>query len=262
MKRSHFAGLSREARVASLAAVLTAAGAICFDAGWRTAGIALLLAAGAIAIAFYLGVVRPATLPRDAVLMLRIAGALREDAPRSPIEQLRSRGLPTLFHLRQALEAAAADPAVKTVVVEILAPTIGLATAQELHGLLRALVAANKRVVAVLSGDNVSVRDYLLAAGAGEVVVNPDSAMLMLGVAAGGFFLKNALAKIGVEAQTLQWKEYKGAAEMFNREAMSPELRESPRRSSATGRRFWLKTSPPPAGSASNARGIWSVAVS
>ena len=32
---------------------------------------------------------------------------------------------------------------------------------------------------------------------------------------------------MGVEAQTLQWKEYKGAAEMFNRDAMSPEVRES-----------------------------------
>lgn len=227
MKRTPFQGLSREARVASMAAVLIAIGAICFDAGWRTAGIVLLVAAAAIVIAFYLGVVRPAALPRDAVLMIRIADGLREDAPRSPIEQLRSRGLPTLFHLRHALEAAATDPAVKTVVVEILAPAIGLATAQEIHGLLRKIVAAKKRVVAVLSGDNVTVRDYLLASGAGEVVINPDSAMLMLGVAAGGFFLKNAIAKIGVEAQTLQWKEYKGAAEMFNREAMSPELRES-----------------------------------
>ena len=50
---------------------------------------------------------------------------------------------------------------------------------------------------------------------------------MMLGVAAGGFFLSNALDKLGVEAQTLQWKEYKGAAETFTRETMSPEVRES-----------------------------------
>jgi protease-4 len=46
-------------------------------------------------------------------------------------------------------------------------------------------------------------------------------------VAAGSLFVRDALAKFGVEAQTLQWKEYKGAAEMFSRDAMSPELRES-----------------------------------
>jgi len=73
----------------------------------------------------------------------------------------------------------------------------------------------------------VTVRDYLIACGASEVVINPDTALMMLGAALGSFFLRNALGKLGVEAQTLQWKEYKGAAEIFNRETMSPEVRES-----------------------------------
>ena len=110
------------------------------------------------------------------------------------------------------------DPKLTAIIAEISAPSIGLATAQELHDLLRAAVAAKKRVVAVLAGDNVTVRDYLIACGASEIVINPDTAMMMLGAAAGGFFLRNALGKLGVEAQTLQWKEYKGAAEMFNRD--------------------------------------------
>lgn len=219
--------LAREVRVASSVAVLIALGAIALDRDWRAAGVALLLAAVAIAAAFYTIAVRPARLPKDAALMLRIADGLREDLPRSPLEQLRGRGQPTLFHLRCALEAAARDRALKTVVLEVSAPAIGLATAQELHDLLRAIVAAGKRVVAVMSGDSITVRDYLLACGASEVVANPDSALMMLGVAAGGYFLKNALAKAGVEAQTLQWKEYKGAAEIFNRDGMSPEVRES-----------------------------------
>ena len=221
------AGLSREARVASAIAVMIALGAICFDVGWRNSGIGLIGVAIAAAAAFYLLVVRPARIPRDAALILRIADGMREEGPRSPLEQLRSRGQPTLFHMRQALEAAAVDARINTVIVEIVAPGIGLATAQELHDLLRAIVAAKKRVVAVLSGDSVTLRDYLLACGASEIVVNPDSAMMMLGVATGGLFLKGAFAKLGVEAQTLQWKEYKGAAETFSRESMSPELRES-----------------------------------
>jgi protease-4 len=219
--------LSREVRIAVLTAVLIAAGAICFGAGWRASAIALFAAAAGVVAAFQLFVVRPAKIPRDAALSIRIAGGIREDAPRSPLDQLRSRGMPTLYQLRLALEAAAADPGLKTVVVELADAGAGLATAQELHDLLRAIAAAGKRVVAVLSGDSVSVRDYLIACGANEIIINPDSAMMMLGVSAGSFFLRNALAKIGVEAQTLQWKEYKGAAETFSREAMSPELRES-----------------------------------
>jgi protease-4 len=227
MKLPGSIALSRDARLALITAVLAAAGAIGVDRGWYVAGALLWLAAAAAVAAFYLLIKRPARIPKDAVLTIRIADGLREDAPRSPLEQLRSRGAATLFHIRQALEAVRTDPKVRTVIVEIAAPGIGLATAQELHDLLRALVTAGKRVVAVLSGDQVTIRDYLLASGAGEIVVNPDSAILMLGMAAGGVFLKDALVRLGVEAQTLQWKEYKGAAETFNRTSMSPELRES-----------------------------------
>ena len=219
--------IGRTFRVGIAATLLLLLAAAIFGFGWHATGIAVALLAVAIVAAFFFLVVRPARIPDNAVLTLRIADGMREDGPRSPLEQLRSRGHPTLYHLRRALEAAALDPALKTIIVEISAPSIGLATAQELHDLLRAAVAANKRVVALLTGDNVTVRDYLVACGAGEIVINPDTALMMLGAAAGGLFLRNALARIGIEAQTLQWKEYKGAAEMFNRDAMSPELRES-----------------------------------
>src|SRR5229473_2270495 len=187
MNVSRFEGLtlSREARLGSLVAVLIALGAICFDLGWRAAGIILFVIAAVVVAAYVAFIVRPARIPKDAVLTLRIADGIREDAPRSPLEQLRSRGLPTLYHVRLALEAAATDTAVRTVIVEISSPAIGLATAQEIHDLLRAVGAA------------------------------------------GSLFLRNALKNLKVEAQTLQWKEYKGAAEMFTRDAMSPELRES-----------------------------------
>lgn len=221
------AKLTRETRVAILVAVLFALGTIALDLGWRATGLACVVAAVALAVAFYLFVIRPSRIPRDAVLTVRLAGGIREDAPRSALEQLRSRGAATLFDIRNALEAAAADSRVKALLVEISSPGLGLATAHELHDLLRAVVAAGKRVIAVLGGDQITLRDYLIACGASEIVANPDSALMMLGLSAGSLFLTNALNRIGVHAQTLQWKEYKGAAEMFTRETMSPELRES-----------------------------------
>jgi protease-4 len=219
--------LSREVRLGIVSALLLVIGGVMFAYGLRATGGVVIALAAALVAAFYFLVARPAQIPNDSILTFRIAEGMREDAPRSPLEQLRGRGQPTLHQLRRALEAAAVDSKVAAIIVEISAPSIGLATAQELHDLLRAVVASKKRVVAVLAGDNVTVRDYLVACGAGEVVINPDTALMMLGAAAGGLFLHNALGKLGVEAQTLQWKEYKGAAEMFNREAMSPEVRES-----------------------------------
>jgi protease-4 len=219
--------LSRETRVGVVTGILVLIGAVAVACRWHATGIFLIVLAAALVAAFYFLVARPSRIPDDAILTIRIGDGMREDAPRSPLEQLRSLGQPTLYHLRRALEAAATDPKLTAIIAEISAPSIGLATAQELHDLLRAAAAANKRVVAVLAGDNVTVRDYLIACGAGEVVINPDTALMMLGAALGSFFLRKALGKLGVEAQTLQWKEYKGAAEVFNRETMSPEVRES-----------------------------------
>jgi protease IV len=218
---------TRETRVATLVAILIAAGTILLNHGWHTIGVVSFVAAIGLTAAFYLLVMRPSRIPHDAVLTLRLAGGIREDAPRSPLEQLRSRGVATLFDIRNAFEAAATDGRLRGVLVEICAPGFGLATAHELHELLRELVSKGKRVVAVLSGDQVTPRDYLIACGAGEVVANPDSALMMLGLSAGSFFLTDALNKLGIQVQTLQWKEYKGAAEMFTRQSMSPEVRES-----------------------------------
>ncbi|HUY19715.1 MAG TPA: signal peptide peptidase SppA [Candidatus Binataceae bacterium] len=215
------------ARVAIIAAVLAALGLLAIHLDAPRSGVALLLIAVAI-VAAYLGlVVRPARMPRDATLTIHLEGSLREYAPRSLIDQLRGRSFPTLDDVRTALEAAARDPGLRAVIVELGALNIGLATAQELHDLLAAVKRAGKRVVAVMAGDQASVREYLVAAGASKIVVNPDTALMLLGVAAGNLFLKLALDKAQIEAQTLQWKEYKGAAEMFSRETMSPPLRES-----------------------------------
>ncbi len=219
--------IGREARLAIVSAALVAAGAVCFGAGWRESGVALIALAAALVATFYLTVARPARIPAGAVLTIRIGDEMREDGARSPLEQLRSRGQPTLNQVRRALEGAASDRKLAGIIVELSAPSIGLATARELHDLLRAASAAKKRVVAVVAGEGLTPRDYLIACGAGEIVVNPDTALMMLGAAAGGLFLRDALARLGVQAQTLQWKEYKGAAEMFSRDSMSPELRES-----------------------------------
>jgi protease-4 len=218
---------SRELRLAILVAIVAALGIAACSYGKWTLGPALIAAAISMVAAFWYLVVRPARVPGDAVVMIRLAGPLNEDAHLSPLQSLIRPSALTLYHLRYALEAAASDPGVRAVVVEIAGLEAGMATALELNRLLGAIRAAGKRVVAILTGDTTGVRDYLVAAGAGEIVANPDTMFTMLGVAAGNVFLKSALDKLNIQVQTLQWKEYKGAAEMVNRDAMSPEMRES-----------------------------------
>ena len=230
MKKSFLKDLwiSREFRIAILAAILFALGAFACAAGDWKIGVALIVAGGAVVAAFWFIVVRPARLPRDAVITINLGGAIHEDPRRSALQQLTGGGgALSLRHLRYGLEALATDTSVRAVIVHITGTETGLATAHELHRLIRAVSRSGKRVTALLTGDSPSVRDYLIAAGADQIVANPDVMLTMLGVAMGNPFVKGALEKAGVRAQTLQWKEYKGAGEMFTRDAMSPAVRES-----------------------------------
>ncbi len=57
--------------------------------------------------AFWFAVVRPAQIPRGAVVMVRLAGPIEEDVTRSPLDQLMRRGAQSLDHLRYVFESAA-----------------------------------------------------------------------------------------------------------------------------------------------------------
>ena len=218
---------TRIVRVAALCAILLALAMVSFSFGRTSVGATLLILAIAMATAFFVFVIRPARIPRDAVLTIRLAGTLPEEPHRSLVDQLRGRAFPALSHLRYVLEEVRRDPMVRAVIVEVAGIDNGLATAEELHDLIRRVRESGKRVIAVLDGDDGGVRDYLVASAADEVICNPDTMLTMLGVSAGGVFLKRALEKVQVQVQTLQYKEYKGAAEMFSRDSMSGPLRES-----------------------------------
>lgn len=216
-----------EARVAVLCTILVILGTILvYYEFYVWAGISVASAV-AVILAFYFFVFRPARIPRGAVLMIKLAGALAEEPRRSPLESFFGRGAPSLYHVRGALENAREDPRLRAVIVEVAGFRNGLATAEELHELIGAVRDSGKRVVAVIQGELATAREYLIAAAANEIVANPDTIIAMLGVAARGVFLKRVLERLKVGVQTLQWKEYKGAGETLSREQMSPAVRES-----------------------------------
>jgi protease IV len=218
---------SRIVRIVTYCAILLLAAVVAFYFDRSFLGVLLILSAVVMVAAFFIFVIRPARIPRDAVLTIRLTGALPEEPHRSIVDQIRGRTSPVLSHLRYALTEVRRDPAIRALIIEVAGIDNGLATAEELHDLIRRVRESGKRVIAVLDSDFAGVRDYLVASAADEIVCNPDTMIAMLGVSAGGMFLKRALDKLHVQVQTLQYKEYKGAAETFSRETMSEPLRES-----------------------------------
>ena len=210
-----------------MAGALALIGAALLLWGWYWIGALILIAAIAAAAAYYFLIFRPARIPKDSLLRLRISGRVSEHSFGSIMDRLMGREFVTMHHLREALAHAAKDSSLAAVMVELAGASCGMASAQELHDLLAAVGRSGKRTIAVLDSEAAEPRDYLIASGAREIIANPDTTLMMLGVSAGSFFLKRALATAHVEAQTLQWKEYKGAGEITSREHMSPEVRES-----------------------------------
>ena len=101
--------LSREVRLGIIVAVLCAVGGVACAAGDWKIGIAILGVAAAMVAAFWFAIVRPAQIPHDAVVVIRLAGPIEEDVTRSPLDQIMRRGAQSLDHLRYALESAATD---------------------------------------------------------------------------------------------------------------------------------------------------------
>ncbi len=158
---------------------------------------------------------------------IELSGSLPEfaDTPRWWQRRLLSaHSPPSLHELRRQLQRIAADPHAQGVLLVINGLSVGWATLQSLADELDRFRAKNKRVVAfVLTLDNAG---YYAACAADEIIVPPTATWNVLGLHTEVQFLKDALAKVGIEAEVEAVSPYKSAGEMFVRSDISPENRE------------------------------------
>src|SRR5262249_54250256 len=148
---------------------------------------------------------------RGSVLVIRFEGDI-EDAPsESPLSFLGGGGggaFVSLYELRRLVEAAAKDDRIAGVLLEIGSIGSGFASVEEARGLISRLREAKKPVQAVLVGDFVEEKEYLLATAADRVTVSPEAGLLLNGLEAEVTFYRGTLDKLHVEPQFFQFKEY------------------------------------------------------
>ena len=101
---------------------------------------------------------------------------------------------------------------------------MGWSEIQEIHQQIELFHdAGGGRSAALLErADN---KTYYLASGTRRIYVTPSAVLDLIGLRAGGFFLKNLLDHLGIEPQLYSLGDYKSAAEMFTREKMSSPSR-------------------------------------
>lgn len=130
----------------------------------------------------------------------------------------------SLLDAVRAIDAAAADPAIKFIYMNTDDVSLSYSNAEEFRAALKRFRDSGKAIVAY--EENVTVPSYYLASVADKVIMNADGEAMMLGVASQNIFVKDLLDKLGVEVQLIRHGKYKAAGEMFIKNEMSPENRE------------------------------------
>ena len=146
------------------------------------------------------------------------------DPPRPLWQRLTSRQRLSVRELSQRFDLIASEPRIKGVVLHLRPVGMPMATLQDLRELVGKLREAGKRVVAW--APFYTTGTYYLACACDEILLMPTGTVQPMGFATTGMFLKEGLARFGIEADFIQISPYKSAADTLSKSKMSPELRE------------------------------------
>ncbi len=167
-------------------------------------------------------------------LVLELQGRLVEQDSRDALTRAlesqsnNATGQVQLRDVLAVINAAAADKKIERVLLDVDALSFGgHAAAYEVAAALRKLRESGKQIVVASRG--MSQSQYLLAAQANEIYLDPDGQGVMLeGLSAYRPYFREALQdKLGVDFHLFKVGEYKSAAEPFVRDSASPEAKEA-----------------------------------
>src|SRR5690606_38223532 len=167
-------------------------------------------------------------------LVLAPQGRLVEQYTTDPVSRALGRALGgqdagevQLRDLLRAIEAARGDDKIERVLLRLdgLQPS-GYASLRELAAALASLRESGKQVVAF--SENVGQGQYLLAAQADEVYLDPMGSLLLQGIGRYRQYFRQGLQdKLGVDVHLFRVGEYKSAAEPYVLDAASAESKEA-----------------------------------
>jgi protease-4 len=164
-------------------------------------------------------------LPGSMVLSLDLRGAIADSSNGQPGALIPRPA--TLMDILLALQDAGHDARVKGVVLRLGDGAVSLSQAQELTDALGRFRKTGKFVLAQANSFNgPGLGDYLTAAAADEIWMQPKSHFGTAGTGLGEVFLRGLLDKVQAQPQIAKRAEYKSAADMFMEKAMTAPDRE------------------------------------
>lgn len=166
-------------------------------------------------------------LQNNSVLDLRLSGVISERVPETdPFTSFMGRGglQMGLNDIVGAIRKAKNNDKIKGIYIDSRMMSASPATLSEIRKELLDFKESGKFVVAY--SDSYTQGGYYLASVADKVAINPQGMLDMHGLSSMPVFYKDALAKLGVEAQIFKVGTYKSAVEPFMQMEMSDASRE------------------------------------
>ncbi|KAF1701016.1 signal peptide peptidase SppA [Pseudoxanthomonas kaohsiungensis] len=173
-------------------------------------------------------------LQERTTLVIAPEGRLVEQFTADPVTRALARALGDrsaeeiqLRDLLRAIEEARDDKHIERVLLQLdkLQPS-GMASMREVAQALGELRASGKQVVAF--GENIGQGQYLLAAQADEIYLDPMGGLLLEGLGRYRQYFRTGLQdKLGVDVHLFRVGEFKSAAEPYILDAASPEAKEA-----------------------------------
>lgn len=171
----------------------------------------------------------PVAVKQNIALVVRPRGALVDESSIESqpwLNQISGR-VPdetSLEDLRLALRDAAGDPRIRAAVLELDRMTsASLPKLAELARSVDYFRRSGKPVYAY--GDSFNQYQYLLAAHASRIALNPMGTVMIRGLAIYNDYFKDALQKLGVQVNVFRVGQFKSAVEPFTRNNMSPDAK-------------------------------------
>jgi protease-4 len=172
-----------------------------------------------------IGLARGDGLPPAMILTLDLRQSIA-DSDTGPAGFLRPRAV-TVMDIVLGLEQAEHDARVKGVELKLGGGSLSVAQAEEISTALARLRGSGKFVVAQASSfSGAGLGDYLAAAAANQIWVQPKSPFSVSGTGGGEIFLRGLLDKIQAKPEIAKRADYKSAADMYMEKSMTAPDRE------------------------------------
>lgn len=163
-------------------------------------------------------------LSRDSFLELTISGEIPERTVDDPLEELLgapSNSIQTMIHV---IRKAKIDDKIRGIILQPELSDLGFGKTEEIRDALEDFKASGKPVYAFI--EFASDKEYYLASVADSIFGVSTGILVANGLVSQPVFLKNTLAKLGIEFEAVAIGKYKNAPDMFTREEMSDAERE------------------------------------